>query len=101
MLYNKIIKILDVSQENNVDISVAKDILIAENPLSIEDIMDTYKILDLYYKPITAFIREDRLDLIKEVCILVENNDTQGIKNFMITHEDFIEQSFKKAQSNN
>lgn len=97
MLYEVITKILDKSKEKRVDILVARDMLIAEdNVLEADVIRSAYKKLSNYYTPITTFRRENKPELIKELCNLIESDDNKGIKSFLNKYEHFIEESLNK-----
>lgn len=88
-MYNTIIMVLKTSKENKVDIGVAENILgVSEN---------ARKILKDYYKPITTFYREGELELINELCTLIENNSKKEIQAFLKKHKDFINKSFENA----
>lgn len=97
MLYEVITKILDKSKEKGVDVLVARDMLIAEdNILEAGVIRSAYKKLSDYYTPITTFRRENKPELIKELCTLIEADDNKGIKSFLNKYEHFIEESLNK-----
>lgn len=101
MLYEKVVAILNKGKEEDVDLSIAKEMLIAENKEDVDNIKTAYKVVEEYYTEITTFNRDGKLDLLKELCELVEDNNTEGVKNFLEKYDDYIKKSFAEAKANN
>lgn len=70
-MYELIKKILDTGKERNVDLSVAYEMLKNEGHASAE-LEDAKKVLDRYYKEITALRKNGHEDKAKE---LIEAED--------------------------
>ena len=101
MLYEIISKILKISDEKGVDVTVAREMLKTDEPDKIAEINDAYKVLHKYYEEIAAFNRESKPEHIEELCSYVNTEDMEALEAFLKAHKDFFELSFKNAQKNN
>lgn len=93
--------ILDKSKEMDVDILVAKAMVLRDYPDSLEVINAAYNIIDKYYDEITAFRRDGTDDNIKELVELVESGDTDNLTKYLKENKQFFDDSYKKATENN
>lgn len=80
MLFTNVCKILDVAKEKDVDILVARDILINENKEENTALTEAAKVIQTYYKFITACrVAEDERS-IEKLCDLYEAGNKEAIK---------------------
>ena len=82
-MYNYVKEILDISKNKDVDISFAKDRLLAEKPTEKELILTAYECIDDYYNYITKFRRDNDEESIIQLCELVESNDNIALSKFL------------------
>ena len=87
-MYENIIKILDKSKAENVDILVARDKIIAEESISYEEIKKASDFIGDYYDTITKCRRLGDNDTIKA---LVEADD-KGRKEIVKEVENRVEE---------
>ena len=80
MLYENIKKILDCAKEKDVDILVAREILIAENKEAETELASACTVLLGYYKLITTCRRNEDEESIKKLCELYEKEDHTAIR---------------------
>lgn len=80
MLYENIKKILDCSKENDVDILVAREILIAENKEAETELASACTVLLGYYKLITTCRNKGDEESIKKLCELYGKEDHKAIR---------------------
>lgn len=79
MLYENIKKILDTAKEKDVDILVAREMLIAENKEAEADFASACTVILGYYKFITACRRKGDEETIKTLCELFEKGETKAL----------------------
>ena len=79
MLYENIIKILKKSKDDNVDLYVARDKLIAEGH-NADDISTASGILKQYYKPVIRCWVSGERTLIKSICTMYENEKDEELE---------------------
>lgn len=80
MLYEAVKKILDVSEEKELDILVSRDTLIAENRANEKEYTEACEVIKSYYKYITGNRNEGNEEAIKELCSLYEAGKKAEIK---------------------
>lgn len=82
-MYEKVTKILDVSKERDVDISVARDMLIHEDRENMAEYESAFDYIKTYYKYITSCrVAGDDESIIK-FCKLYEDGDKESIKKIL------------------
>ena len=79
MLYENIKKILNCAKEKDVDILVAREILIAENKEAETELVSACTIILGYYNFITAGRRNGDEETIKKLCELFEKGETKAL----------------------
>ena len=97
-MYKIIRAILDKSNKAMVDIGVATAML--RNGLTEEDAAvytNALNVLQKYYVAITTFNRDGKYGLIMELCNLIEDNNAEGISNFLDEQADYIQASLEAA----
>lgn len=79
MLFLNVCKILDTAKEKDVDILVARDIVINDNKENKEDIKKASEVIETYYKFITACRVAGDERSINKLCDLYEAGDKKAI----------------------
>lgn len=77
MFLEHIMKILNVSSERNVDITVARDMIMNDDNISLKDIRPAYKFISDYYDEVTKCRSLKMDDKLKELVGAYEKNDTE------------------------
>lgn len=77
MFLEYIMKILNVSSDKAVDITVARDMIINDDNISLKDIRPAYKFISDYYDEITKCHRLKMDYKIKEFVGAYEKNDIE------------------------
>lgn len=80
MLFTNVCKILDVAKEKDVDILVARDILINENKEENTALTEATEVIQTYYKFITACRVAGDERNIEKLCDLYETGNKEAIK---------------------
>ena len=97
-MYKFIRAILDKSRDAKVDIGVANAMLIqGKSGEELALYRNAFTNLQKYYVAFTTLNREGRDELIQELCVLLDNHDTEGVTKFLKLHDDFIQQSLTAA----
>lgn len=74
-MLNYIMKILNVSRDKNVDILVARDMIVNDENISLNDIRPASNFISDYYDEITKCRRLNRDDKIKEFVNAYDKKD--------------------------
>ena len=82
-MYEFVKMILDVSKERDVDISVAKDMLIAENREIADKLESAYKFIRKFYKFVTSRRVAGDEESIAEFCKLYELGDVESLREML------------------
>lgn len=77
-MYNKIVKIMNKSKEENKDIGVAYDMLRKENPDA--DLKAAFEFYKKHYFDISKLRQAGRMDLVKQMCDLDESKVCEFLK---------------------
>ena len=77
-MYELIIKILDKSRDEGVDVLVSADMVIAEEGHT-DEILAAKKIVSKFYDVFAKCRRENREDLIKDFCAAIDIGDSLKI----------------------
>lgn len=80
MLYENVKAILDVSKEENVDLLVARDKLMVLHPEKAEDYKEADAFIGKYYEFIAKCRVNGDEDVIKQICEMYFEGNTEGIK---------------------
>ena len=86
MLFEDVKKILDVSREKDVDILVARDMIIAENNRDEETIKEMFSacnFIDAFYDFITSCRVNNEEEKIKIICELYEAGDIIKVRKYI------------------
>lgn len=76
--YELIMQILDKSEEKNVPVDIAYDMLAVDGDR--DALKEAYEILDKNYKAITALRNIGKTDEIETICMLSESGETEAVK---------------------
>ena len=76
--YELIMQILDKSEEKNVPVDVAYDMLAVDGDR--DALKEAYEILDKNYKAITSLRNADNTEEIETICMLSESGETEAVK---------------------
>ena len=79
MLFENVSKILDVAKEKDVDILVARDMVINDNKENKEEIKKASEVIETYYKFVTACRVAGDEGSINKLCDLYEAGDKEAI----------------------
>lgn len=79
MLFENVIKILTKAKDENIDLLVAREKLIA-NGYPSDEMTKAGDILRVYYKPIIKCWIAGNKDTINKICELYESNKTEELK---------------------
>lgn len=86
-MYELIIKILDKSREEKVDILVARDMVAKEMGGHSDALMNAYGKLDEHYDFITKCRRENDAEALRAFCQLLETGSAADIRKFKEEHD--------------
>lgn len=83
MLFLNVCKILDVAKEKDVDISVAKAMVIHEDKEKADEIKSAFAFIKNYYKYITSCRVAGDNESIEKLCELFTDGDFEAIGDIM------------------
>ena len=86
-MYELIIKILDKSRDEGVDVLVARDMVAKDIGGHTDELMNASAEISTHYDFITKCRREKRTEILKEFCELLVAGSALDIKNFKEEHD--------------